>query len=81
VRCIRGEQDEKEISALAEFAAALGKKFVKLRGAKATSTSAAFNQTLTAQCDFAWSRCRQVLACLGSLCALFACFSLLLTVN
>jgi len=50
----------KERSLFEEFAAALGPVFVAARGAKPTSTSAAFDQTLVAQCDFAWARCRQV---------------------
>jgi len=61
VQCLRDDTEEKQGSAWQDFAAALGTAFVQARGAKPTSTSAAFDQTLVAQCDFAWARCRQVL--------------------
>ena len=41
-----------------EFKDMLG-PVLKARGVRAFSTTAAFNQTYKAQCDFSWSRCRQ----------------------
>ena len=53
------EQDEADVSALARFTETLGAAFLARHGARPTSTSVAFNQTVTAQCDFAWRNCRQ----------------------
>ena len=53
--------DEADVSALARFTERLGTAFldaVAQHGTRPTSTSVAFNQTVVAQCAFAWRNCR-----------------------